>query len=166
MTRALGVLLLLIGCASQDDGIGDGGVAAVSSLCTTASCAAEPCADGCLFQAVPGGSCPAALPARVRTATVEKCSGFCGLYQYSFQPTSEPGYCWHYDPTLPGQCQLPICGWNVACEVHSDPFAANQATICPSSESCYQGQPVEDASAYCPDMIEVDLEQPDAGERD
>ena len=147
-------LLLATACTMEPappiDGGGGGDAILSDLLCTTAMCAAAPCTAYCVYQQPPaGGSCPGGLPATVSAQTVKACAGLCGFYSpQNTRPTS-PGYCWHYDPSLPGGCQTPTCGWNTACEVHSGTFAADQAVICPSTESCFNGLLPADMGVVC-----------------
>jgi hypothetical protein len=160
MRPSLAWLLLLAACSGNGNSTpGDGGVdAAVDAsmstggqLCTTAACAAAPCTADCLYQLASGGACPANLPRMVDLATVKACPGYCALYSgLNMQNFFGMGYCWHYDANLPGACQAPHCGWNVACEVHSDFYNfSDQAVICPSSEQCWNGLEPADMQAIC-----------------
>lgn len=150
---SLVLTLLIVGCG-DGGGSNDGGVdqgVFIGQLCATASCAAQPCTVGCVFTTV-AGDCPSASPVVVTPKTVEACRGFCQGFHYDASQPSAAGYCWDYDAARPGACQEPHCGWNTACEVHSNEFLENQAVICPPSQQCYDGRGAEDAAQFCYDM--------------
>jgi hypothetical protein len=121
--------------------------------CTSAACADAPCTPGCLFQRADGGSCPSALPES--TSGPSGCAGYCTVDPSLGQAAGGGiGYCWHYDPNLPGACQSPHCGWNTACEVHSYPFdLTDQAVVCASGDACFDGQFPADEAPICLDLV-------------
>jgi hypothetical protein len=153
------VVLALAGCSGGNSG-GDLSMntdlsVATAQLCATAACASAPCTRGCQFQLPSTGNCPSDKPSTVATAVVEQCNGFCAVYGF---PDHElypgTGGCWHYDPTVPGACQVPVCGWNQACVVYTIEIGPNQAAICPPTEICDDTRPPPDASVPCFDLAE------------
>jgi hypothetical protein len=75
-------------------------------LCASPLCAAHPCTSDCAFALPPPAGCPSAFPTKVSRAEVSACRGFCGLFSYVPSLSTSPGYCWHYDPSRPGDCQI------------------------------------------------------------
>jgi hypothetical protein len=168
MSRSLLALVMLVAAACGDDDTDpnfiDGGIdltAAIdfsgpidvlpAQLCTTPACAAQPCTVGCMFE-IAGGACSASAPSPVASKTVAACKGFCRGVQFQAGQAFSFGYCWHYDDQLPGLCQVPTCGWNANCEVHSYPYSQNEAVICDPDDACFDGRPPGDLAAICLDM--------------
>jgi len=174
LSRILPTVLLVvaapIACSRQTvlapDGICIAPVCATATrLCTTSTCAVEPCTAGCVFYNPRGADCPSRFAVTVEPKAVTSCDGFCGFaYPRWSDPVTasdptEPGSCFHYDAHAPGCADIPDCaGYNQACWITDVGFSADGAAICPPRSICHDGSYVVEDSAQpntCIDLAEA-----------